>query len=327
MVAVVVSQAGGPEVLTLTDIPKPQPRTGWILIQIKAFGLNRSEMFTRKGDSGDAVSFPRVLGIECVGIVEDNGGTDIPVGSKVAAMMGEMGRTYDGGYAEFTLVPRDFVHPVDTQLPWEQFAALPETFVTAWGSLHEALQVKAGDTLLIRGGTSSIGMAATTIAKHAGLQVIATTRNEIKKQALLDNGVDEVIIDTGEIAPTLRKNHPEGVDHVLELVGTVVLFDSLNCLKRQGTLCFTGILGNAWTLPNFSPFDLPSTVKLTTYASEEVKAGMYTEALQEAVRLAEQGVYRINLDRVFSLREIVQSHEYMESNKAKGKLVVLVNHV
>src|SRR5256885_14804115 len=134
MKAIVVEHAGAPDVLQIRTLPRPQPRPGWVLIQVKAFGLNRSELFTRQGHS-PSVTFPRVLGIECVGEVDDAGGTDLKVGETVAALMGEMGRAYDGGYAGYTLVPREHGLPIRTTLPWDVLASLPETYPTPWGSL------------------------------------------------------------------------------------------------------------------------------------------------------------------------------------------------
>src|SRR6266704_2964415 len=122
MHAIVVEQPGGPEVLQLQERPHLQPRSGWVLIRVKAFGLNRSEMFTRQGHS-PGVQFPRVLGIECVGIIEAAPETNLAVGQTVAAVMGGMGRAYDGGYAEYTLVPASQVIPLQTTLPWELLAA------------------------------------------------------------------------------------------------------------------------------------------------------------------------------------------------------------
>jgi NADPH:quinone reductase-like Zn-dependent oxidoreductase len=187
MRAAIVEQPGSPEVLQIQEISVPSPRPGWVLIRVNAFGLNRSEMYTRRGHS-PSVRFPRVLGIECVGVVEEGGGTGLAPGQKVAAAMGEMGRAYDGGYAEYTLVPASQVMPLTTDLPWETLAAIPETFLTAWGSLVEALDVQAGEKLLIRGGTSALGMAAMSLAKDMGLYVAATTRDSAKAAALVANG-------------------------------------------------------------------------------------------------------------------------------------------
>jgi len=311
-------------VLQLEEIPLPQPRPGWVRIRVRAFGLNRSELFTRRGQSPGVV-LPRVLGIECVGEVDDAGGTDLERGRTVAALMGEMGRAYDGGYAEFTLVPRERVLPLRTTLPWDVLASLPETWLTAWGSLFEALDVRSGQRLLIRGGTSSVGMAAASIAKRHGLQVIATTRAVAKAEALIANGADEVVIDTGAIADEVRRRHPGGVDAVLELVGTVTLLDSLRAARRRGTVCNTGILGNAWVLERFEPLeDIPSTVRLTAYHSSTTSAESSTAALQEIADGVAAGHYRANLQRAFRFDEIVEAHRFMEDNRATGKLVVVV---
>ena len=326
MRAIVIEKAGNPEVLRYREIPQPLPRSGWVLIKVKAFGLNRSEMFTRQGHSGDAVKFPRVLGIECVGEVVAALDTDLHVGQKVAAVMGGLGRDHDGSYAEYTLAPRQSVIPIATDVPWEKLAAIPETFLTAWGSLTEAMHVQAGQTLLIRGGTASVGMAAITIAKDMGLTVIATTRSEAKREVLFENGADHVILDTGQIAEDIRELFPEGVQAVLELVGVATLLDSLRATAPKGIVCNTGILGNAWVFDTFEPMAvIPSTVKLTTYSSETVNAANATEALQEIVDRVAAGGYGIHLDRVFKFEEIVEAHHYMEGNNAKGKLVVTID--
>ena len=326
MRVIVVEKPGNPEVLRYRELPRPLPRSGWALIEVKAFGLNRSEMFTRQGHSGGAVKFPRVLGIECVGEVVAAPDTDLPVGQKVAAVMGGLGREYDGSYAEYTLAPRGSVIPLDVDLPWEKLAAIPEAFLTAWGSLSEAMDVRAGQTLLIRGGTASVGMAAITIAKDMGMRVIATTRSEAKREVLFENGADHVILDRGQIAEDVRKLFPEGVQAVLELVGTATLADSLRAIAPKGIVCNTGILGNAWVLDKFEPMAvIPSTVKLTTYLSETVSAANATEALRRITERAAAGKYGINVDRFFRFEEIVEAHQYMESNKARGKLVVTVD--
>jgi NADPH:quinone reductase-like Zn-dependent oxidoreductase len=325
MKAIRVHRPGGPEVLRIEEIPRPEPRAGWVRIRVRAFGLNRSELFTRQGHS-PGVRFPRVLGIECVGVVDDAGGTDLAAGETVAALMGEMGRAYDGGYAEYTLVPRERVLPIRTDLPWDVLAALPETYLTAWGSLVEAMQVLAGQTLLIRGGTSSVGMAAASLARGMGLRVIATTRDPAKADALRQNGADDVVIDTGRIAEEVTRRVPGGVDGVLELVGTVTLLDSLRAVRPGGIVCNTGILGNAWVLERFEPLEnIPSSVKLTTYGSGTTSAARSTAALQEIADGVAAGRYRANLQRTFRFGEIIAAHRFMEENRATGKLVVLID--
>ena len=323
MKAIVLEHPGDPTALQLQEIAKPSPRSGWVLLKIKAFGLNRSEMFTRQGHS-PGVQLPRVLGIECVGTVEAAPDTPFQPGQKVAAIMGGMGRAFDGSYAEYTCVPQACVFPFESHLDWAVLGAVPEMFQTAYGSLISGLGVQTGQTLLIRGGTSSVGIAATHLAKELGLTVIATTRNPSKAAALEANGVDRVVIDDGAIASAIHKYFPNGVDRVLELVGTTTLLDSLQCVTPGGIVCMTGILGNAWTLNNFSPMDnIPHTVRLTVYTGES--EDLSVEHLQRFIDGIEAGQNRVNIDRVFHLDEIVEAHRYMESNQAKGKLVVLVD--
>lgn len=205
MKAAVTSVAGDPQLIKLQEVPQPAVPAGWVLVKVKAFGLNRSELFTRRGDS-PGVTFPRIQGIECVGIVENDPSDTYPKGQQVAAIMGGMGRFFDGGYAEYVSVPLAIVFPFASSLPWRILGTIPEMFQTVSGSLHQALEIQAGETLLIRGGTSSIGMLACQLAKTKGLTVLSTTRNPNKKQALIDNGADHVIIDDGNVSSALREN-------------------------------------------------------------------------------------------------------------------------
>jgi len=323
MKAAVVFAPGGLEALELVERPDPEPKDGEVVIRIRAFGLNRAELFTRRGDSGDAVRFPRIIGIECVGEVVAAPGTTFLEGQRVAAMMGGMGRVYDGSYAEMTRVPARSVFAVKTDLDWATFGALPEMFQTSQGSLSTGLQGKSGEALFIRGGTSSIGLTVAALAKREGMTVAATTRNASKREALERAGVDCVILDEGDslVAP-VRKAFGRGADAVLDLIGTTTLRDSLRCAGPGGRVCMTGILGGEWVWNGFEPFlDLPNGVFLTSYSggSEDV-----TEAqLQAYVDDVAAGKIAVGLDRTFSLDEIVEAHRYMEANKAQGKLVVL----
>ena len=241
MKAVVIREAGGPEVLKTESLPIPSPKDDEVLIRVKAFGLNRSEVFTRQGHS-PGVKFPRVLGIEAVGVVEKCPSGRLNVGDKVATCMGGMGRDFDGGYAEYTCVKASNVQLINHDLKWSTLGALPEMLQTAWGSLFIGLKIKASDRLLIRGGTSSVGLVAAAIAKNHGCFVAATTRNTSKESAdvLKQNGVDQVHIDDGNVAGQVQDNK---FDKILELVGTTTLTDSLLCAASEGIVCMTGILG------------------------------------------------------------------------------------
>lgn len=266
MMAAVIYEAGGPEMLQLEHRPVPEPMPGEVLIRVRAFGLNRSELFTRQGHSPN-VTFPRILGIEAVGEVSAAPGGEFAEGDIVASAMGGMGRQFDGGYAEFTLVPADHVQQLDTTLDWRVLGAIPEMLQTAWGALFKSLTLEQGDTLLIRGGTTSVGLAAAAIAKRHGATVAATTRNTKSESMLRENGANHVFIDDGEIAGAVRKVFPCGVNKVLELVGTTTLKDSLQATRAGGTVSMTGMVGNAWSLENFSPMSaIPTAVNLTTYS-------------------------------------------------------------
>jgi NADPH:quinone reductase-like Zn-dependent oxidoreductase len=320
MKAVVIRQTGGPEVLKVETVPVPAPTPGKVLIRVKAFGLNRSEMFTRVGLS-PGVRFPRILGIEAVGTVESAPGGEFSEGVTVATVMGGMGRDFDGGYAEFTLVPANQVRSVSTNLPWETLGALPEMLQTAWGSLYEALVLKQGETLLVRGGTTSVGLAAAAIAARRGVTVYATTRNVDHSQMLLDNGATDVFIDNGSIAPDVV-SRTRGVDKVLELVGTTTLDDSLRCAKQGGIVCMTGMVGNKWSIDDFSPMEsIPTAVYLTIYAGDV--EDFMAMPLQELVDQVAAGGLRITIGKVFHIDDIVEAHRLLDSNKAGGKIVVL----
>jgi NADPH:quinone reductase len=322
MRAAVVHEAGGPEVLQIEELPVPEPRPGWVLVRVRAFGLNRSELVTRVGGSGDAVTFPRVLGIECVGEVVEAPDTGLARGQTIVAAMGGMGRDYDGGYAQFTLLPVSQAIPVETSLDWPRLGAIPESFGTAWGSL-DTLALKAGDSLLIRGGSSSVGMAATTIAKDSGVTVFATTRQERKRPALEAAGADHVVIDDGEIGADVYDLASGGVDGLLELVGPTTIRDSLQALAADGRACISGFLELDWNVEPARAEAERLGIFLSSFGSRVINVDSYSRIYQDIVRRVEDGRYRDNLDRTFPLDGIADAHRYMEENRASGKLVGL----
>jgi NADPH2:quinone reductase len=322
MRAVVLEAPGPPEALQIRELPIPTPRPGWVLIRVKAFGLNRSELHTRLG-LAEGVTFPRVPGIEAVGIVAAAPGGELAIGQQVATMMGGMGRTFDGGYAEYTCVPAAQVIPFRSELGWATLGAVPEMLQTAYGSLTVGLDVQPGQSLLIRGGTSSVGMAAAILAKERGLTVFATTRRPERAAALTAIGVDHVIVDDGAVAPKVRALAPAGVEAALELVGTPTLPDTLRATAVHGVVCFSGMLSNEWTVRDFYPIGyLPSGVRLTAYGGEA--SDLPGAVLQSFLDGVAAGRLTVPLFRPYRLDEIAAAHADMEANTATGKLVVVL---
>jgi NADPH2:quinone reductase len=320
MRAVVLDGPGPPEALELRELPVPSPAPGWVLIEVKAFGLNRSELQTRLG-LAQGVTFPRVLGIEAAGVVAACPGGEFAVGRQVVAMMGGMGRQFDGGYAEYTCVPVAQAIAIHSDLDWATIGALPEMLQTAYGSLTVGLDIQPGQTLLVRGGTSSVGMTAAILAKQRGLTVFSTTRDPGKADALHALGVDEVLIEDGAVAVQARALVPGGVDAVLELVGTPTLPDSMAATRVHGVVCSSGALSNDWAMPDFYPTgDIPNGVRLTGYGGDA--GDLPAAVLQEFLDAVAAGSATVPIARTYTLDQIVEAHSDMEGNRVAGKLVV-----
>ncbi|EPS95055.1 zinc-binding oxidoreductase [Fomitopsis schrenkii] len=338
MRAVVCPRAPIPpsELVYTTDHPEPEPKEGHVLIRVKAYGLNRSELFTRQGHS-PGIQFPRVLGIECVGIVKDaGGGSKWKEGDVVAACMGGMGRQSDGGYAEYTLVPHVSVSApikLPDQMGWADFAAIPETYLTAWGTLSESLKLQSTDTLLIRGGTTSVGLACAALAKSslfasdtAKPTVIATTRSAAKKPALTAVGVDVVLIDENNAVAEQVKaaTAGRGAHKCVELVGGPTLTDSCVGLTDDGVCSMIGCVSGEWTIKDFDPMTALSPWKHLTLCSSH-HLDISKAPLQWIVDAIALGELEPTVDKVFKMEETAKAHEYMEANSAAGKVVCIVD--
>lgn len=237
--------------------------------------------------------------------------------------MGGMGRTFDGGYAEYTVVPATQVRAINADVSWKILGALPEMMQTAWGSLFQSLQLKKGERLLIRGGSSSVGLAAAAIAKHHGASLIlSTTRSTQRRQLLIDSGAHDVLIDdNGSIAEEARKRYPEGFDKVLELVGVTTLADSFKTVRKGGTVCGAGITGGSWVMEQFTPQAvIPNGCYLTVYGSSV--ESLFETPLEEMAKLVEDGTMRIPI-RTYRMDQIVEAHRAMEESAVGAKMVVM----
>lgn len=303
-------------VLTECEIPKAKP--GWVLVRVHAFGLNHSEQILRKEEiNAPYIKKPVIPGIECVGEIADASDTTFSTGQKVVALMGGMGRSFNGSYAEYALLPAHHVFAISSSLSWVQLAAVPETYFTAWGSLFECLHLNKSDRLLIRGGTCALGYAAIQIAKALGCEVIATTHRESKLPLLMERGVDTALLDDGVL-----KGKLSNATKALELVGPKTLRDTLHCMQQGGIVCNTGILGGIYTLNGFDPIkDIPNGVYLTGFFSN-----MPTQKTIDDI-FAFLNNYKMIpcVGKTYDFAEIAKACEDMDSGKVNGKIVIKVN--
>lgn len=316
MKAVLLDRITKGEDIVLTEVPVPEVKPGWVLVKVKAFGMNHSEKILRLGEiEAGYIQKPIIPGIECVGEIADLSDSGFAKGQKVAALMGGMGRSFHGSYAEYALLPARHVFSIRSELSWNQLAAIPETCFTAWGSLFDGLGLRADDTLLIRGGTCALGYAAIQIAKALGCRVIATTHREKKLPLLAE--ADQAVLDNRQLAGTLS-----GVTKVLELVGAKTLYDSLRCTEKGGIVCCTGILGGVSALNRFDPIkEIPNGVFLTSFHSnwptQEVMDKIFSFLGQHGIRPHVGAHYHFD-----HIREACTAQDHGE---ADGKIVVTVS--
>jgi NADPH:quinone reductase len=322
MRAIVIQKFGGAENLVYKDIPAPEPKAGHVVIQIKAFGINHAEMHMRRGEWAEAAP---VSGIECVGRVKSCPGGEFPVGAKVAALMGGLGRTINGSYAEYTRAPASNVALIESDLPWAELAAIPETYATAWTCLFRNLEIEKGQLLVIRGATSSFGQAALKMAVNAGVRVLATTRDRDRFPMLEKLRAERCEIE----CPDLSKHIPEAkkIDAVLNLVGNSVLLDSLAMLRRGGRSCLAGFLGGLAPVPDFNPLlQMSSGVHFSFFGSFVFGTPGFPLSdvpLQQIAADAAAGRLDVKPTRIFRFEEIREAHRVMEANEARGKMVVV----
>ena len=320
MKAIVIEQYGGPEKLAIQNLPDPEPKPGHVVIAVKAFGINHAETHMRKGEWAEAA---KVSGIECVGVVKACPGGEFNAGQKVAAFMGGMGRTINGSYAEYTSVPVSNVVAIESELSWAELAAIPESYATAWTCLHRNLELKSGQTLVLRGATSALGQAALNIAAHAGANVIATTRNPDRAQKLTALGARRVELERPDLSRHIAEKR---VDAVLDLVGNSTILDSMAMVRRGGRVCLAGFLGGLAPVASFNPLlEMPSSVQFSFFGSFVFGALEFPVSdvpFQEIVDRVAASEYQAKPARVFRFEEIQDAHRLMESNQANGKIVV-----
>ena len=322
MRAIVLEKFGGLDSLVYKDIPEPEPQVGRVVIEIKAFGLNHAELHMRRGEWAEAAP---VSGIECVGLVKSCPGGEFPVGAKVAALMGGLGRTVTGSYAEYTSAPVSNVALIEADLPWAELAAIPETYATAWTCLFRNLEIRRGQLLVIRGATSSLGQAALKMAVNAGVRVIGTTRDPGRFALLRKLGAERCEIERPDLSQQISE--AKEIDAVLNLIGNSVVLDSLAMLRRGGRACLAGWLGGLGPIADFNPLlQMASGVHLTFFASFAFGTPGFPLSdipLQEIASDAAARRLDVKPARVFKFEDIREAHRVMEANEAGGKMVVV----
>lgn len=316
MKAVVIYHAGGPQVLKLVNLPKPKLKAGWSRIKVKGFGINHSEIFTRQGLS-PTVHFPRVLGIEAVGVIDATTSSAHPIGQKVVTLMGGMGRAFNGGYAEYTLVPNQQIYPVHVNYSWADLAAIPETFYTAFG-IFRSLQIKPNDKILVRPVTSGVGVSFLKLVKALPFKttVVGTTRSHNKTSQLSKLGLNRVLVTSN---PNYL-NTDMSFNEIVDLIGPTATQDSLKHLKPFGIISSTGQLGGKWTLDHFDPiFNIPNNRYLTGFYSGKVT----NQQVQKMFHYLRSRHVDVSPEKIYPMDKIQQAHEYLESGRSLGKVVVL----
>lgn len=317
MKAVILTKPTESTEIKITECPTPAVKPGWVLVRIKAFGMNHSEQILRKSEiSAPYIQKPIIPGIECAGEIADASDTAFTAGQKVIALMGGMGRSFHGSYAEYALLPAHHVFAVDTSLSWDRLAAIPETYFTAWGSCFECLSLKSSDHLLVRGGTCALGYAAIQIAKALGCKVTATTHRESKIQLLTDCGADMALLDNGSL-----RGQVSGITKALELVGIKTLKNTLSCMEKGGIVCNTGNLGGVYTWNGFDPIkDIPNGIYLTGFFSNTPEQ----KTINELFAFLNTHNLTPHIGKCYLFTDIAKACEDMENGKINGKIVINV---
>ncbi len=323
MKAVVLTAPCRADEMKLSELPMPEVHPGWVLIKVKAFGINHSEVLLRQFEVAQSyINKPIVPGIECVGEIVDPSDSGMKVGQCVIALMGGMGRSFNGSYAEYALLPTSHVFAVRSDLDWQELAAIPETFYTAYGSLVMSLQLSEIDTLLIRGGSSTVGIAAIQLAKAIGAKVIATTRSERKGDLLKKYGADDVLLEGEDFRRRFLERYPAGVTKVLELIGASTLRESLRLTSYHGIVCHTGLLGGVFGLKYFDPIkEVPTGVYLTGFYSNSPTQAQ----IDGMMKLIEKGNIRPVIAERFPFDRISDAHFLAEQRGQIGKIVISVS--
>src|SRR5688572_22239301 len=320
MRAVEISKPGGPEVLRPVERPKPAPKEGEILIKVAAAGVNRPDVLQRSGNYAVPPDASDLPGLEVAGEVVSPGKA-FKVGDKVCALV------HGGGYAEFCVAPEVQALPVPKGLSLVEAASLPETFFTVWGNVWERGRLAPGETLLVQGGTSGIGVSAIQMAAATGNRVFATAGSDEKVAACVRLGAEKAFnYKTQDWAKeVLAATGGKGVDVILDMVGGDYVPKELSCLAEDGRLVFIAFLRGMKT--EMDIMQLMRTRLTITGSTLRPRPVAYKGALAKSLRekiwpLIESGKIKPEIYKTFPLEQAAEAHRLMESSQHIGKIVL-----
>ena len=319
-----IKAPGGPEVLVPTTRPVPEPRTGEVLIRISAAGVNRADCLQRMGRYPMPPGAPDIPGLECSGTVVKvgDGMTEWRVGTQVCALM------IGDGYGEYAAVPAVQCLPVPRGVSLIDAGGLPETFCTVWTNVFQRMHLQPGETFLVQGGSSGIGVTAIQLAKAWGCKVLATAGSDAKCTACRDFGADVAINYRTQDFVAVGKEFTggRGVDAILDMVGGDYIPRQIELLAHEGRLCFVALMGGTRVEADFGAIQrkhLTVTGSTLRSRSVEQKAGIIAELRDQVWPLWAQGKLRPFTWRQFPLREAAAAHRLMESSEHIGKILLV----
>ena len=321
---VAVTQPGPPDVMHVVDGPVPQPRAGEVLIEVANAGVNRPDCAQRAGTYPPPPDASPILGLEVAGRVAalGEGVTQWKLGDSVCAL------TPGGGYAEYCTTPAAWCLPLPRGFSLEQAAGLPETFFTVWNNVFDRAHLAPGETFLVHGGTSGIGLTAIQLAKAFGATVITTAGSPEKTAFCRSIGADHAIdYRTHDFAEEVKRIAKRGVDVILDMVGGDYIERNLKCLALEGRLVQIAFLQGSrvecdWRFIMLKRLTVTGSTLRASPA--ERKATLARELRDKAWPLLEAGKVRVVIHATFDLADVAQAHALMESSKHIGKIMLRV---
>jgi NADPH:quinone reductase len=322
-------QFGDADVLQLDELPLAEPGKGEVRLKVEAIGLNRAEVMFRQGQYVEEPdSFPSTLGYEAAGVIDavGEGVTEFKMGDRVSTIPGFSMKNY-GVYGESAIAPAAMVAKYPEKLSPQEGTAIWMQYITAYGALVEYGKIKSGDFVLISAASSSVGNAAIQITKAQGATAIATTRGASKKQMLLDNGADYVIVTNEEDLPTkvMEVTNGQGANIIFDPVAGSYIETLASAAAKRATIFEYGSLSSEATpFPLFPA--LQKGLKVQGYTLFEIAGDplKLEKAKKYIYDNLESGKLVPILDRSFPLEQIADAHRYMESNQQTGKITVTV---